>query len=109
MSESVADAAPLLVDEDGAPPEVDEYVREHELAGYGGRNEYLSAEDWAANGYGVDELAPASNGNGRSVPASAGTVEPYAEPPQRSISPGRTKFNSLWNSARRRRRPRRQQ
>ncbi len=95
MSEAVADAAPLLVDEDSPAPDVDEY----EPVGYGYRNEYLNAEDWAAYGYGVDEPAPVSNGNGKSVPASVGVVEPYAEPPQRPVSPGRTKFNSLWNSA----------
>lgn len=99
VSEAVADAAPLLVDEDRPASDVEEYAREYEPAGYGYGNEYLSAEDWAANGYGVDELAPVSNVNGGSVPASAGVVEPYAEPPQRLLSPGRTKFNSLWNSA----------
>ncbi len=102
VSEATDDAAPLPA-EDSPAPDVDEYAREYEPAGYGYRNEYLNAEDWAAYGYGVDEPAPVSNGNGKSVPvpaaAAAGVVEPYAEPPQRPLSPGRSKFNSLWNSA----------
>ena len=97
-SDDVDNAAAVLV-EASPVPHVDDYAREYEPVGYGYRNEYLSAEDWAANGYGVHESAPVSNGNGASVPAPAVMVEPYAEPPQRSLSPGSTKFNSLWNSA----------
>ena len=99
VPDAVEDAVPVLV-EAGSASNVSEYADEYRQEGYVYGNEYLNAEDWAANGYGVDEPAPVSNGNGmNNVPVSAGVVEPYAEPPPRPVSPGRTKFNSLWNSA----------
>ena len=85
--------------DDGFAPDVSGHAREYEPDGDRYSDEYLNADHWTAHGYGVYEPAPAHNGNGKSVGARSGVVEPYAEPPQRPISPGRTKFNSLWDSA----------
>ena len=94
----VEDDAPVPSD-DGFAPDVSGQAREYEPDGDRYSDEYLNADHWTAHGYGVYEPAPAHNGNGKSVGARSGVVEPYAEPPQRPISPGRTKFNSLWDSA----------
>ncbi len=104
-SDSIAaDAAPVGGDvatvsaDDSSAPDVSGHSREeYEPDGNGYGGEYLNAADWTAYGYGVYDPAPAPNGNGRGVDASTGLVEPYAEPPLRSVSPGRTKFNSLWD------------
>ena len=90
------DDVPALADARLAP-QVDDYSRGYEPAGHGYRGEYLSADDWAAHGYGSYEPAPPSNGNREAAGAAPAVAEPYAEPPRRTLSPGMTKFNSLWD------------
>ena len=97
-SDSLAeDADPDAGDEAPVPADASEYAREYEPDGDSYSEEYLNADHWTAYGYGVYEPAPAHNGNGKSAGAGSGGGEPYAEPPQRPLSPGRTKFNSLWD------------
>ena len=89
---------PVLADARFAP-QMDDYSRENEPAARGYRGEYLNADDWAAHGYGSYEPAPAPNGNREAAAAPPAVAGPYAEPPRRTLSPGRTKFNSLWDSS----------
>ena len=81
----------------GVARDANDYAREYEPAPRGYRGEYLSADYWTAHGYGMYEPAPASNGNAEDAGAAPAPAEPYAEPPRRTLSPGMTKFNSLWD------------
>ncbi len=89
----------LILEDAGLAPQVDDYSREYEPAARGYRGEYLNADDWAAHGYGSYEPALAPNGNREAAAAPPAVAGPYAEPPRRTRSPGRTKFNSLWDSS----------
>ena len=96
----VDDSPPAFIGESAAPS-VQDYSQEYD---YG--DEYLDADDWAANGYGIDDTASGingGNGNGANGHAEDAAefdrfAEPYGGPEPRRQPTGNVKFNSLWDA-----------